>query len=100
MDGLPETQSWLQWICGIAISATIGAFSHVYIRMSGMAKDAREGDDKLWLAHDDERKTNGAFREKISERLGSLPTKDDLAKVDQRIINMEERIMNAFRGRP
>lgn len=92
MDGSTDTQNWLQWVVGILSTLFVGAFGYTHKQIAAARKEAQDGDDKLWGEHNKERDKNSDFRTAIAEKVGALPTKDDIQA-------MEARVTAAIRGR-
>lgn len=91
MDGIIESQSWLQWVFGAVVTGTLAGLGYTNRRIGAVEKKSSEDDDKLWAAHDSERSLNSSFRERFSEKVAALPTKDDLAQMETRIMSAIER---------
>jgi uncharacterized protein HemX len=97
----------LGWALGAVATAVAAAFSWIWNRMQALENrlDARvaatEAHDKthasasdvrdLWAAITEDRKEVSAFRERILERVGQLPTKEDLAATEARLIASLDR---------
>lgn len=106
MDGLTETQNWLQYAIGLSvtvISSAAGVAAHLY-RLVGAARQAaqdginaarqaaQDGDKELWNEVSREKDKSADFRAEIKSDVARLPTKEDHRA-------MEDRIMAAIRSR-
>lgn len=75
----------LQWALGGVSAALTAGFSWLWNRLSALETrtDAQMRD--LWNTVTDDRKTAQASRERMLERLGEMPTKADLQRLDDKL---------------
>jgi hypothetical protein len=97
----------LGWALGAVATAVAAAFSWIWNRMQSIesrldarvtvaeaaAKTTASAADvrDLWAAITEDRKAGSAFREKILEHIGHLPTKEDLTATEARLIATLDR---------
>ncbi len=80
----------MQWFVGtvlILIGGIGSVFFHVYTKIDSVEEAASEGDKALWKAFEDERESMVMHRERIIEKVASLPNKQDLERMEVRIMS-------------
>lgn len=102
----------LQWLIGTLVLiflAIAGAFGQVFSRISNVKSDldkqvaetrteSRNGDEKLWSAHNLHVGTVASYREAIARELGGVAKKTDIDAMAAEFRQREERILAAIRG--
>jgi len=100
--------SQLQWAVGLVASAATASIGWLWSRLATVETrlDARVSRHEeivrssvnterstadietrdLWAAINDDRRANAAFRERASEQLARLPTRDDLRELEARLM--------------
>jgi len=97
----PTDVSQLQWAVGLVASAATASIGWLWSRLATVETrlDARVSKHEdatrttadrdlrdLWHAIEEDRRANAAFREKASEQLARLPTRDDLRDLETRLL--------------
>lgn len=81
----------LQWALGGVSAGLTAAFSWLWNRLAAVETRIETQLRDVWAAISDDRKTAQASRERMLERLGEMPTKADLAQLENRIAAMLSR---------
>lgn len=81
----------LQWALGGISAGLTAAFTWLWNRLGAVESRIESQLRDVWSAISDDRKTAQASRERMLERLGEMPTKADLAQLENRIAAMLSR---------
>lgn len=87
MADTPDT-NLLQWAVGGVAAGTAAAFGWLWTRIGGIETRMDGQIRDLWSAISDDRKTAQESRVRMLERLGDMPTKADLERLETRIVTM------------
>ncbi len=81
----------LQWALGGITAGLSAAFTWLWNRLSAVETRIEAQLRDVWSAISDDRNTAQASRERMLERLAEMPTKTDLAQLENRIAAMLTR---------
>ena len=109
-DPHPDTDT-LKWAIGLVAAGASAAWGYIWTEIRSLraaiqsrATEAQNaitaGDDKLWQHVTKEAENGQAFRERMLERIGQLPTKDDLRDLNRAIAELREQLTAAFPRNP
>lgn len=87
----PHDVNLTQWALGALAAAVAAGFGWLRQQLSRAEDRMTSEDAKLWQAITVDRDKAQAFRESMLERVGKLPTKDDLAAMERRIVDTLDR---------